>query len=148
MCSSFLPNLVVRCLSTGVRPYMFFTSLHSSWWNVFILPRFLLLYLICSSIPLVCAFTEHSSVYPPSSRKSLPNTALSSECTWHLVWGAHVSLFPQCLVSWIFSVTPLFLLLLLLNSKVLERSHYLLFNFMFFCSRQQDQCLAHTRTQN
>lgn len=107
-CSSFPFNLIVRFLNTGIIPHVFVTSFHRSWQNIFILLRFLLLYLFYISILFVCTVIKHCSVYPPPSPGSHCQTLPSSESPQNQVWIAHVSFIPHCLLSWIFMVMPYF----------------------------------------
>lgn len=104
MCCSFLSYLIVRFLSTGILPYVFLTSLRSSWQNVFIFLRFLLL---CFILPSCHYWMLRLSIspFPGSLCQTLPS---SSESTWHQACKAHVSFVPHCLLSWIFMVIPYF----------------------------------------
>lgn len=145
MWSSFILNLIMeRSLSVEIIPHVFFTSLHHSWQNVSIILRFLFISLFSISIPLVYAFTEHGSVYPAPSKKAFAKhcpllNALDAWFEWLVRHWFHTALCQGYLQSCLISLTT--------PSKVLERSHYLLSNFMLFCS-QQDQWLAHTRARN
>lgn len=133
-CSSFLLNLTVRSLSIGIISYVSVTSLHRSWQNVWILLRCLLLYLFYISIlflfmQLLILFRSSTTF----SRKSLPSLTF-------FFWinmksglnSAHVTYSTLATIMDIYG-HALFLFLFLLNSKVLERNHYLLSSFMLFC---------------
>lgn len=114
-CSSIILNM--RSFSTQfnckVLEHRDYTSsvFHVSpqyWQNVSIILQFRLLYLFYIPILFVYLFTEHCSVCPAPSPGSLCQALPSSECTWCLVWIAHVSLIPHYLVSWIVTVMPYF----------------------------------------
>lgn len=134
MFSSFLLSLFVRPLSAGIILYVFFSSLHSSWKNVSFLLKFLLLHLFYTSILFACAFIEHCSVYPPRAPGRLYQASSSSEsmtpdlknsCVIYSILSTAIGIYGYALFF-----------LQLLNSRIHERSHCLLYNFEPFCFQQ------------